>query len=296
MLWLKNKKIVAVHSGNFHADDVFAVATLSILFNGRIKIIRSRDEKELSTADYVLDVGRVYDPKANRFDHHQGVGQRANGIPYSAFGLVWKEFGGKVSGSVEAAQIIEKRLVQVLDADDNAFALTSNLIEGVSHYTISDYIINVCAATDSRDYYKKFVKLVDLAIEVLKVEIKLADLLISGRKISIEAYQKAEDKRLIILDQDVNWSILSDYPEPLFVIKPSDTIGAWKLYTVREKGDKFKNRFDLPKAWGNKEGADLASITGVDDALYCHHGLYMAMAKSKEGTIKLAKLALEQTK
>ena len=63
------------------------------------EVVRTRDEKIIETGDFVVD-GRRYDAKRNRFDHHQtgGAGFRENGIPYAAFGLVWKEFGSALSG------------------------------------------------------------------------------------------------------------------------------------------------------------------------------------------------------
>ena len=73
MNWLINKigrKTVAVHSGNFHPDDVFAVAALAIYFGYIPKVIRTRDQQVINKADYVLDVGRLYNPLTNRFDHH----------------------------------------------------------------------------------------------------------------------------------------------------------------------------------------------------------------------------------
>ena len=57
MPFLKNKKTVVVHNGNFHPDDVFCVALLSILYDGGIKVTRTRDESVISKADYVMDVG-----------------------------------------------------------------------------------------------------------------------------------------------------------------------------------------------------------------------------------------------
>ena len=72
MNWLKSKKTVAVHSGNFHADEIFSVAALSVLLNQDIKIIRTREEGVLSSADYLFDVGGVYDPAKNKFDHQLG--------------------------------------------------------------------------------------------------------------------------------------------------------------------------------------------------------------------------------
>ena len=57
-----NKKVtIATHSGNFHPDDVFSVALFSIIFNGNIKVIRTRDATVYSKADFVIDVGGEYD-------------------------------------------------------------------------------------------------------------------------------------------------------------------------------------------------------------------------------------------
>ena len=39
----KTLKKIVTHSGNFHTDEVFACATLSILNKGNIEIARSRD-------------------------------------------------------------------------------------------------------------------------------------------------------------------------------------------------------------------------------------------------------------
>ena len=90
---------VATHSGSFHADEVFALATLRLHF-GVIGIIRTRDPEELAACDLRIDVGRKYDPESGDFDHHQGdAGERANGIRYASFGLVWKSFGAQVCGS-----------------------------------------------------------------------------------------------------------------------------------------------------------------------------------------------------
>jgi uncharacterized UPF0160 family protein len=138
---LKNMPEVTIvaHNGQFHADDVFAVATLSILIGDskKIKIIRTRDEAVIQKADYVVDVGGVYDPEKNRFDHHQkgGAGKRDNGIPYASFGLVWKKFGAQVAGSKRLAEIIDERLAAPIDAIDNGVSISKEIFEGIGPTT-----------------------------------------------------------------------------------------------------------------------------------------------------------------
>ena len=132
------------YNGGFHADDVFACATLMILLereNKEVSITRTRDEALMRDAEFVFDVGGIYSPEANRFDHHQegGAGKRDNGIPYASFGLVWKKYGEIVCGSREVADRIDKNIAQPIDAFDNGvdiFSLKESGISPVRRHTI----------------------------------------------------------------------------------------------------------------------------------------------------------------
>ena len=71
------------HAGKFHADDVFATALLQII----------RPDIRITRGFVVPDDfdGIVYDIGFGMFDHHQEPREyRANGIPYAAFGLLWR--------------------------------------------------------------------------------------------------------------------------------------------------------------------------------------------------------------
>ena len=110
---------VATHPGNFHADDVFAVAALELV-HGPLEVVRTRDADAQAAADLRVDVGGRHDPASGDFDHHQkgGAGERENGIRYASFGLVWREYGERLAGSAEAAAAIDERLVCGVDAND----------------------------------------------------------------------------------------------------------------------------------------------------------------------------------
>jgi len=82
---MSKKVIIATHNGVFHSDDVFAVASLLVLLEATpavSTVIRTRDENLIRKADFAVDVGGVYAPDKNRFDHHQigGAGKRGNKI------------------------------------------------------------------------------------------------------------------------------------------------------------------------------------------------------------------------
>ncbi len=106
-----------------------------------------------------------------------------------------------------------------------------------------------------------------------------------------DAYRASSDKRLILLDEDYSWKdTLARLPEPLFVIHPQEE--TWRLYCARDNPRIFKNRKDLPESWAGLRGDEFARVTGVPDAVFCHRNRFTAAARSKEGALALAKLAL----
>lgn len=290
------KKIIT-HSGNFHTDEVFASAILSLLNNGDVEIVRSRDSEVWATGDYVVDVGGIHDASLGRFDHHQegGAGVRENGIPYSSFGLVWKEYGSKVAGSQYAARVIDERLVQPVDAADNGFE-TFGVRGAVAPYILHDVVSAFRPGwNEERTTDDGFAEVVPFAKKILEREIIRARGEEEGKRHAEEAYAKAEDKRIIILEDHYPWyEALGTKPEPLFVVKPDrGNAGKWKIEAVRSEVHSFQNRKDLPLVWAGKTGSELAEISGVSDALFCHNKLFVAVAGSKEGALMLARLAVE---
>ncbi len=296
-----NKKLVT-HDGSFHTDDIFACAALSLVLekNGEaFEIIRTRDEEIVKSGDFVFDVGGIYDEKNNRFDHHQagGAGKRENGIEYSSFGLVWRKFGVEISGNQEVAQFIEQKLVIPVDANDNGIDLYKNNFPNVSVYTLQDIFATFSpTALEDLEKDKQFLIALIWAKEILKREIKKANDQIEITKIIRGFYNQAKDKRLIVIDAPKVsrfeiWDSLQDFSEPLFAVY-GDNEG-WSVVAMRKDKNSFGNRKDFPKLWGGKKAKELQDIAGVDDAVFCHNKLFLSIAKTKEGAIKLAQIAVE---
>ncbi|MEY2671996.1 MAG: hypothetical protein RL687_413 [Candidatus Parcubacteria bacterium] len=292
----KKKVIIVAHDGAFHADDIFACATLGLSLDaeGReYRIIRTREQNKIDFADFVVDVGGIYDAGQNRFDHHQelGAGARDNDIPYAAFGLVWKTYGEKISGSKEVSDTIEERLVQAIDANDNGIDLFS-LRTSVSPYFIQSMFYSFRPSyTEEQDYDTPFLKLVDLAKEILIREIKKSGDTIKARDMVKRAYLNAEDKRIVTLDQAYPWGeTISEYPNTIFVVYPK--AGTWRVEGVRKNKDSFETRKPMPTKWAGKRDLELIKETGVKDAVFCHNGRWLVVAKSKEGALELANKAL----
>ncbi len=284
---------IITHSGSFQADDIFAVAILMLAI-GESEVIRTRDKDQIAVADYVVDVGMVYDPTKNRFDHHQpgGAGERSNGIPYASCGLVWKKFGEMLAGGKEEADLIDTNLMQPLDAHDNGVAIADYRFKKVRMYSIVDffYSFRISLHESEEELYEIFMKLVGIARDLLVREISRAKMVIASEAKVREAFDQSADKRIVILSEHLPWKrVLSKEPEAKFVVHPRND-GRWGVRAVMDND--YTPRLSLPTAWGGKIDKDLQRITGVPDAVFCHRGLFMALAESKEGVVKLAKLAL----
>lgn len=290
---------IATHSGNFHPDDIFSVATLELYLGQIATVIRTRDQAKIEVADFVVDVGLALDPAKKRFDHHQdpGAGKRTNGVPYASFGLVWKEYGEKICGSREIVEKIDERLIQYVDSTDNGVE-TVKSVSPASFYSIYDYFTLLNPTWEEKQQGivadERFREAVTIAKKILEREIVVAKNYLLGQEKIKKAYATAPDKRLIILDGGYEGKeILSNFSEPLYVISPQTDSDGWKLTTVHIEAKSFINRKDLPTAWAAKAGAELEKITGVPGVLFCHKALFIATAKTKEGILKLAELALE---
>ncbi len=294
-----NKKLIT-HNGSFHSDDIFAAAALSLMLEKAgesFEIIRTRDPELIQTGDYVFDVGGVYDETNNRFDHHQvgGAGKGPEGIEYASFGLVWKKFGKIITGSEKAAEIINKSLCAPVDAWDNGFDIVENKFE-VRPYYIQNifFAMEPTWREESVNIDDVFLKCVEMAKGILAREIIQAlDAILASESV-IDAYNKTSDKRIIILDKNYPFEhTLHNFPEPLFAVYPRKTGDAWGVKAIKKKVRTFENRKNLPASWAGLHDEELQKITGVPDAVFCHRALFVAVAKSREGAIKLAQIAVE---
>lgn len=297
---ITNKKKLITHDGSFHADDIFACATLELVLEKKgeeYEVIRTRDPEIIKTGDYVFDLGGEYTADKNIFDHHQkgGAGKRENGIEYASFGLVWKHFGKELTSSEKVFEFIDVRLAAPVDAWDNGMDLVEN------KYDVSPYLIQHVFGSMRPTWREKditndqmFFKCVAIAKEVLQREITQASDAILAEERVMSIYNNAEDKRLIILDEAYPFEyILFSLPEPIFVVYPRATDGTWGVKAVRQDPKTFDNKKNLPTAWSGLRDEELAKITGVEDAVFCHRALFMAVAKSREGAIKLGQIALQ---
>jgi uncharacterized UPF0160 family protein len=290
---------VATHPGNFHADEVFAVAVLGLAHAAPLEIVRTRDPERLAAADARVDVGGRSDPATGDYDHHQqgGAGERENGIRYASFGLVWREHGTRLAGDEDAARAIDERLVQGVDANDVGQTITQSLIEGIRPMSVSGVIAALNPAWDEEltpeQEDARFAEAVALAGRIVEGELAGAAAFARARRLVADAIGRASDPRVIELERNMPWreAVVTGAPEALFVMYPKSD--GWGAQAVPRELGAFGNRRDFPAAWAGRSGADLAAASGVEDAIFCHTAGFYCSARSRAGIEALIAGALE---
>src|SRR3954452_22130095 len=218
---------VATHPGNFHADDVFAVAVLE-LAAGEVEVVRTRDPEAIAAGDARVDVGGRDDPATGDFDHHQkgGAGARPNGLRYASFGLVWREHGAALAGGEDVAAAIDERLVQGVDANDTGQEIVETLVDGVRPMSVSGVIAALNPAwdedLDAAEEDARFLEAVTLARRILELEIAGSAAFGRARALVEAAIARSADARVVELDRNMPWRelVVAGAPDALYVMYP----------------------------------------------------------------------------
>lgn len=285
--------VANTHAGIFHADEVFASCILKELFPRLIinRIFRPEDD-----ADIIYDIG------GGAYDHHQTDHEvRPDGIPYAAFGLIWRSFGRAYVESLGVSakyvdfvhDMVDKTLVRSIDALDNGVSL------GGEAFTISDAISSFNPEWDSDESADEaFGEAVAFAAKVLQKQVLHYAATAKASSIVVAALE-ASDGQVIELPCYVPWQehLLSMTDAKArgvkYVIFPSNR-GGYNVQAVPTALGAFTNRAPFPEAWRGKRDDDLALLCGVKDAIFVHPAGFMGAAQSLEGAHAMAMLSLAQ--
>ncbi|MFL6658374.1 MAG: MYG1 family protein [Massilia sp.] len=309
--------VIVTHSGKFHADDVWAVAVLKIVFP-QAEVVRTRDPARIATADFAVDVGGVWDPATGRFDHHQKgfSGARPSAVPYASAGLVWKEFGARcvailaetLTGTAlsddkaaELAYAIDADIVQYLDLSDVGAAKNapggyglSAVVSGYNPNWLDEQRVGYGQADDAYRL-SQFTRAMDVLTDIMGNAVRYrVGALLSLAQVR-QGEQLFEGRVLYLKNGAIPWSqvVRKEMPKLLFVISHNIAEQRYMIHTIPVSPDSFTARADLPEAWAGLQDDKLAAVTGVHDAGFCHNGRFIASAKSYEGIYAMASLALQ---
>ena len=273
-----------------------ATAILKEIFD--IELVRTRDPEVLKDLDIVYDVGD------GEFDHHQVDKEfRERGTPYAASGLIWRKFGKDVvranDGNLseddinDVVRYIDRNLIESIDASDNGIRAAMTIIPTPN---ISSIIANFnppwnADAENEDEYFNQAVKLADVVLgNALAQQIST----VRAKAHIAVAFEKRPRQELLVLDRSYPWArVLNSIDREkkvLYVVFPREE--EYLLQTVRGSGS-LGNRKSLPEAWAGKRDDELNEIIGIDDAIFCHSGRFIAGTKSRESIMKMAEIAIE---
>ncbi len=291
----KKKEIIprslGTHDGTFHADEVTACALLLLCdLIDRDKIKRTRDPLSLKYCDFVCDVGGVYDPSIKRFDHHQSEYQGK----MSSAGMILLYLKERGEMDSELYTTFQEQLIIGVDAHDNGIELTPKGVASFSHL-VSNYAPISYDAT-AHDFNEGFHRAVDFALFHLQA-IKKRHEYIKGFREKVRKCM-ANSSYVLIFEESLPWMDnffhLGGKLHPAeFVIMPTGS--HWKLRGIPPSMEEsMKVRCPLPEEWAGLHEKELAEITGIEGAIFCHKGRFISIWKTKQDAMRALHQILHQ--
>jgi uncharacterized UPF0160 family protein len=191
----------------------------------------------------------------------------------------------------EIHEIVRNRLVAFVDGvDTGTWPFPPDRAYSYSNLISS---LNPADATDAEATNEAFGAAVLVAYHNLMAVIRQAKERVTTQAFLREALHGSGT--VLVLDKHVHWQ--TDLPgldveeKTLYVVFPGNT-DEWMVQAVPVEAGSFENRKPLPEEWAGLRDSELAELTGVQDAIFCHPNRFIGGARSKQGAIDLANKAL----
>ncbi|KAK7317101.1 hypothetical protein RJT34_01052 [Clitoria ternatea] len=319
---------VGTHNGTFHCDEALACffLRLSKNFSGA-RILRTRDPNLLESLDALVDVGGVYDPKRNRFDHHQTgfhqVFSHGFATKLSSAGLVYKHFGLEIIAKVlgldqehphvhQLYPVIYRNFVEAIDATDN----------GVNQYDINEppkYVINTTLPCrikrlnldwmdsdplSDRENQAFHGAMALAGAEFLESVNYYAKSWLPARYIVMECLAAREtvdsSGEIMKLNLSCPWKLhiheleeeMKINPSVKYVLYPDDRSENWRLQSVAISAARFESRKPLPYLWKGLENDTLSEVAGIPGCTFVHMSGFIGGNRSCDGALAMARASL----
>jgi uncharacterized UPF0160 family protein len=298
---------LVTHSGGFHADELLSSVILMRLFPDA-KILRTRDAEWTtpSPEKIIYDVGRAYDATAQIFDHHQRpTPLREDENPYSSFGLIWAHYGHDYLRALDVPEAdiddihasFDKGFVLPIDLVDNG-ALVPATAGDLASLTLPSLIGSLKPVFDNDSPTADddgFAAALPIARAFVEGSLAGKAAKRRAEAMVIEAIEKTGEGRVLELPRGMPFRGAIEKTGAdhlLFVVNPRDE--DWAIGGIRIKGDSFEQRANLPAAWAGLTDAALEEASGVKGAKFCHNGLFIAVAATREAALEMANIAVKE--
>ena len=313
---------VCVHSGQFHADELLAIAIVDAAYDYRnkhdhLKVVRTRDQAILGVQDGHLnvDVGGMYDGKVN-FDHHQReytgpewvrqIGDEVTTFRMASVGQLWLRYGMSVVArqmniaddpnphisDIDNCREVAWRMAKLLaciDAVDNGQGHLFPGDPGMPNIATVLSAFNVYDGDDGFNLARTF------AYEwLLATVLKTIEAVEYESTVYHDLMVHANEKPILTLYKPGPWvgvfvkdpTAFDGYKVVVYMAAPSD----WRVQTIPDNVDNPQSmRCPAPSSVRGKRDAELAEMTGIADVTFVHPAGFTGGAKSEEGAVALAK-------
>lgn len=324
--------IIATHDGSFHADETLACAILTYIYD-KAQIIRSRDPKQLETADLIIDVSGQNDHK--HFDHHSNEFnlKRDNGINYATAGLMWLKFGtpylkkiaqeffsfeqrNEINDAIYQAAFerIDREVMYMVDLNDNGQLNTyinqtcgaktpeqKEIMDKLNEfYQCSPDIPYLVAMQNlpnisGADQNKTFLNTVKFLRQIMiNIAINALSTECGIAKV-LEAYDGSE---LLIMHEKLPWTqaVMAHFDTftPCQLAIYPDRKRGWRIQALPfSKAERFKNKLLAPKSWRGLDEQALDEASGLKGTIFVHRSGFTGGAQEFETIMQMAKLWLK---
>lgn len=325
------KKIVCTHSGAFHADEV--LATMMTKYASEFMdswIVRTRNYDIHKKADLVCDVGGIFDPSTNRFDHHMKEFTHTFDdilkIKMSSAGLVYKYLGKDILANVLKSMgndLYEKNkdnmdliynkvyvnFIAFVDGADNGINQYPDDVQpkypNTTNFNSRISRTNPEWNEENADQSSRFQIAQDIAEDEFLHQVKFVT------KSYIPAYSIVKDAvknrknihhsgRIIFLEKSCPWKELLYTIEEELDIKGEILFAIYgvnerefRIQTVPLSLGNFRFRKGLLEDWRGTERETLSKISGIEDIVFVHSSGFIGGAKSFKSAIKMAEESLK---
>ena len=311
------------HDGQFHADEVFATAMLSLLSDD-VNIVRGSDLDLPEDRENWI----IYDIGGGELDHHTPENKVNNGchpntdIPYAACGLVWRKYYKQILAAADCPegyyekvfQRLESTLILGIDAEDNGFSPVVSYTENLAqlqdfqreellsrariNYTVTQMIRDFNPTWNSdMVYYDAFLDAVDFAQSILLNRIDSIISSLDARDFILRHIDYSAD-HLMILEEFAPWegTLYSQRYNPKaadiwYVISPA-LRGGWNVQcALSDSNNRTDYRHPFPEEWYGLRYDELRKISGIQTAVFVHQSGFLAGTETQEDAVALAMTA-----
>ncbi|XP_068650356.1 uncharacterized protein [Aristolochia californica] len=322
-------KRVGTHNGSFHCDEALGcfMIRLTHKFAGA-EIVRTRDPKVLETLDAVLDVGGVYDPEHDRYDHHQKGFEEVFGHGFttklSSAGLVYKHYGLEIIAKELQLDLshpdvhrlflaVYKSFMEAIDAIDNGinrydtdkpprYVNNTGLSARVGRFNLDWMDPDQSPQKEDEAFHCAMALAGSEFLENVRFHAKSW---LPARSIVMECLAERGNVdpsgEILTLKKFCPWKLhlfeleeeMKIDPSIKYVLYQDDRSKTWRVQAVAISPDKFESRRPLPAAWRGLRDDELTKESGIPGCVFVHMSAFIGGNQSYEGALAMAKAGLK---